>query len=201
MDGMFTEVVDGIKHYYCEHHRTDNTIAITGVKSQSELQKLIPLLSIFGLIAILTIVTMFLQSDWSLMKAMMLSMAYFFLVFGVFKVINLKSFAEAYMTYDILAMKSKTYAYIYPFIEIALGIMYFFYFGDVYRDIFTFIIMCIGTVGVWKALKSKSDIPCACLGMVFDVPMTKVTLFENLIMALMALIMIFMYLIMGNMAM
>lgn len=168
---------------------------------KSEFQKLLPLFSIFGFIFVLMGVTMFIQGNFSLMNIMMLSMAYFFLVFGVFKVINLKSFAKAYMTYDILAMKSKTYAYIYPFIEIVLGFMYLFSWGDVYRDIFTFIIMSIGTVGVWKALKSKSDIPCACLGMVFDVPMTKVTLFENLFMALMALIMIFMYLIMGDMAM
>ncbi len=168
---------------------------------KTDLEKLLPLFSIFGFIFVLIGITMLLQNDFSIMKAMMLSMAYFFLVFGVFKVINLKSFAKAYMTYDILAIKSKVYAYLYPFIEIALGIMYFFYLGNIYRDIFTFIIMCISAVGVWQALKSKSDIPCACLGMVFDVPMTKVTLFENLVMALMALVMIFMYLIMGNMAM
>lgn len=171
------------------------------ITKKSESQKLLPLLSIFVLIFILMIITMSIQSNFSLMNIMMLSMAYFFLVFGIFKVINLKSFAKAYMTYDILAIKSKVYAYLYPFIEIALGIMYFFYLGNIYRDIFTFIIMCISAVGVWQALKSKSDIPCACLGMVFDVPMTKVTLFENLVMALMALVMIFMYLIMGNMAM
>jgi hypothetical protein len=201
MVGTYQKVIDGKNHYYCEHHKPENTVFVSGVKAKSELQKLLPLLSIFGLIAVLVGITMFIQSDFSLMNVMMLSMAYFFLVFGAFKVINLHNFVDAYMTYDILAIKSKTYAYIYPFIEITLGVLYFFYIGGVYRDIFTFILMSIGTVGVWKALQNKDEIPCACLGMVFTVPMTKVTLFENLFMAVMALVMVLMYLAMGNMAM
>ena len=165
------------------------------------LKKLTPLLLIFGIIFILIGVTMFIQNDISLMNAMMLSMSYFFLVFGIFKIINLHNFVNAYMTYDILAMRSKTYAYIYPFIEIILGIIYFFYIGGVYRDIFTFTLMTIGTIGIWQALQNKEEVPCACLGMVFKVPMTKVTLFENLFMSVMALVMVFTYLRMGNMTM
>ena len=199
MVGTYQKVIDGTNHYYCEHHKPKNALLISGMKRKSEFEKIIPLLSIFGLIIVLTGITMFIQNDFSLMKGMMLSMAYFFLVFGIFKVINLHNFVDAYMTYDILAMKFKTYAYMYPFIEITLGIMYFFYLGSVYRDIFTFIFMSISMVGVWKALKNKDEIPCACLGMVFTVPMTRVTLFENLFMVVMALVMVFMYLFMGSM--
>ena len=166
-----------------------------------QIKKLFPLLSIFVLVAVLTLLTAFFQNYITGMNLMMLMMAYLFLIFGIFKIINLKNFANAYMTYDVIAMRSKTYALLYPFIEIALGGMYFFYIGGVYRDIFTFLLMSVGTYGVWKALQKKDDIPCACLGMVFSVPMTKVTLFENLLMALMALYMVFMYLSMGNMAM
>jgi hypothetical protein len=119
----------------------------------------------------------------------------------MFKLMDLPGCAEGYSTYDLLVLKWKGYGYIYPFIEITLGVLYFFYIGGVYRDIFTFILMSIGTVGVWKALQNKDEIPCACLGMVFTVPMTKVTLFENLFMAVMALVMVLMYLAMGNMAM
>jgi hypothetical protein len=135
------------------------------------------------------------------MTGMMYMMAYFFLVFGLFKITNLQGFADAYTTYDILAQRSKTYALSYPFIEIALGVLYFFSLGGLYRDIFTLILMTIGTIGVWKALQKKDDIPCACLGTVFSVPMTKVTLFENLFMALMALYMVLVTLTMGHMPM
>ncbi len=98
-------------------------------------------------------------------------------------------------------MKSKTYALSYPFIEVILGLMYLLSFGGIYRDVFTFLIMSMSAYGVWKALQVKDEIPCACLGTVFKVPMTKVTLFENVFMALMALYMIWMYLAVGNMPM
>jgi hypothetical protein len=61
--------------------------------------------------------------------------------------------------------------------------------------------MSISAYGVWKVLKVKGEIQCACLGTVFKVPMTKVTLFENLFMAAMALYMIGIYFSMGNMSM
>jgi hypothetical protein len=201
MDATFKKEIGGVTHFYCDHHKIEGSVKILHMVQKSEFQKLLPLLSIFGLIAILVTGTLYIQSDFSGMNIMMLFMAYFFFVFGLFKVVNLKNFTEAYATYDVLAMKSKTYAYLYPFIEIGLGIMYFFYLGGVYRDVFTFVIMTIGTYGVWKALSNKEEIPCACLGMVFHVPMTKVTLFENLFMAVMALYMVLAYLQMGNMAM
>lgn len=201
MVGTYSETIDRVAHYYCEHHKTENAVKVLNLPSQSLIKKLLPLLSIFGVIALLTIVTVILKQDYNFMAGMMYMMAYFFLVFGIFKLINLNGFADAYMTYDILAKKSRTYALMYPFIEIMLGVLYFFFLGGVYRDFFTFVLMGIGTVGVWHALQKKDEIPCACLGTVFSVPMTKVTLFENLFMAIMALYMVVAYLQMGNMAM
>ena len=168
---------------------------------QSLFKKLIPLLSIFVLIIAMTLGTAWYQNDLGSMNIMMLSMAFFFLVFGLFKLYNLKGFAKAYAMYDVIAIRSKTYAHMYPFIEIGLGLLYLFSIGEISRDIFTFVIMSISGYGVWKALREQGEIPCACLGTVFKVPMTKVTLFENLFMALMALYMIFIYLTMGNMVM
>lgn len=201
MVGTYSENINGATHYFCEHHKTEQAIKVLNVQHQSTFQKLLPLLSMFGVIAVLTAITMYIKQDYSFMTGMMSMMAYFFLVFGLFKLSNLSAFADAYMTYDILAKKSRTYALLYPFIEIGLGVLYFFIIGGIYRDIFTFVIMSIGTIGVWKALQHKDEIPCACLGTVFSVPMTKVTLFENLFMALMALYMVIATLSMGHMAM
>jgi hypothetical protein len=201
MVATYYENINGSTHYFCEHHKTEQAIKVLSVQHQSTFQKLLPLISMFGVIAILTAITMYIKQDYSFMTGMMSMMAYFFLVFGLFKLSNLSAFADAYMTYDILAKKSRTYALLYPFIEIGLGVLYFFLIGGIYRDIFTFIIMSIGTIGVWKALQNKDEIPCACLGTIFSVPMTKVTLFENLFMVLMALYMVVITLSMGHMAM
>ncbi|MFT5280772.1 MAG: hypothetical protein ACI9AR_000206 [Flavobacteriaceae bacterium] len=114
----------------------------------------------------------------------------FFILFGLLKVLKLKAFAEAYEMYDVLAQKSKAYAHAYPFIELGLGLLFIFNIFPIGVNIFTFVIMLIGAWGVYLKLKKKELIPCACLGTVFKVPMTWVTLMEDLLMAVMSLIML-----------
>lgn len=55
-------------------------------------------------------------------------------------------------------------------------------------SILTFVVMIVGTVGVWNALGRK--IQCVCIGTFFSLPLTKVTVVENLFMACMAIVMI-----------
>jgi hypothetical protein len=50
--------------------------------------------------------------------------------------------------------------------------------------------MLISALGVANELRKKQTIMCACLGTVFKIPMTYVTLFEDLLMASMALYML-----------
>ncbi len=50
--------------------------------------------------------------------------------------------------------------------------------------------MSIGSVGVLRSLMQKRKIQCACLGTVFELPMTTVTLVENVGMAVMAAMML-----------
>lgn len=52
--------------------------------------------------------------------------------------------------------------------------------------------MSVSTIGVIQTLRIKSDFQCACLGTIFKLPMTRITLFEDLLMVLMSLGMILM---------
>ena len=89
--------------------------------------------------------------------------------------------------YDVLAKRSKTYTYIYPFLELGFGLAYFFTWQIEVVSAVVVVIMLIGAYGVYLKLKEREEIPCACLGTVFKVPMTWVTLGEDLLMAGMAL--------------
>lgn len=51
-------------------------------------------------------------------------MAGFFLVFSAFKFLDIKGFATGYATYDLLAKRFYGYGFIYPFLELGLGILY-----------------------------------------------------------------------------
>jgi hypothetical protein len=114
----------------------------------------------------------------------------FFAVFGMLKILKLKDFAIAYKEYDIIAKHSNLYAHAYPFIELALGALYFTNAIPLITNILTIIVMGTGAIGVYQKLLKKEEIPCACLGTIFKVPMTWVTLVEDLLMVVMAIIMI-----------
>lgn len=195
MDGNYTKMDEqGIVHYFCHHHAPSGSMKSGDMVSVGNFKfsTYIPLIVIFSVIIIITTLASFLKESFSLDFTMRIFMGTFFAVFGLFKIINLRAFAEAYSTYDVLAMRSRVYAFTYPFIELTFALLYILNIGDIYRDIATIIIMVISSYGVFIKLRQKEEIPCACLGMVFKIPMTWVTLIEDIVMALMAALMIFM---------
>ena len=118
-------------------------------------------------------------------------MAGFFLVFSFFKMLDIAAFAKAYQSYDIIAAKAKWYGYVFPFIELGLGIAYLLYSDNELTHLITAIVMFVSLIGVIKSVVQKSEIQCACLGTVFNLPMSYVTIIEDGIMLVMALLMYF----------
>jgi len=56
--------------------------------------------------------------------------------------------------------------------------------------IVTFVIMVIGSIGVGIKLAKNEKFKCACLGTKLNIPLTKLTFIEDVLMAVMALVMI-----------
>jgi hypothetical protein len=88
--------------------------------------------------------------------------------------------------YDVLAKKWATYGLIYPFIELALGTAYLLGFRPMLVNAITLFVMVFSSIGVILAVMNKQKIRCACLGAVFNLPMSTVTVIEDLLMAAMA---------------
>jgi len=161
-----------------------------------------PLIIAFVIITLWTVIQQSI-SGLDLHNAMHDIMGAFFLIFGGLKVANWKGFAESYRGYDALAKVSKLYAYAYPAIEVYLGISYearFFsfpfktiLFPEVIANIVTVIILGIATIGILKVLREKQQVQCACLGGFFSIPITWVTVAENVLMIAMAIFMQIVY--------
>ena len=150
--------------------------------SGHSLKDFYPLIFITALVLVLTYGSV----SWLALEPMLAFMGWFFLVFGVLKLMRLNGFVEAYQEYDLLAMRSRSYAYLYPFLEVGFGIAYLLAWQVVIVSAMVLVVMLVGAAGVYVKLRAKEDIPCACLGTVFKVPMTWVTLGEDLLMAGMA---------------
>lgn len=114
-------------------------------------------------------------------------MGWFFVAVAVLKLIDLKGFAHAFSMYDIVAERSKFYAYIYPFIELGIGLAFLLNFYVIVFAALLFVVMLVGTYGVARNLLLPKPMRCACLGTKVHLPLTKFTLFEDITMAVMAL--------------
>lgn len=117
-------------------------------------------------------------------------MGLFFCQFAMLKLFNLPQFANGFQMYDLVAKKSRFYALLYPFIELGLGLAYLAGIGPIATPWITIGVMGIGAIGVFRALKIGLDVRCACMGTILDVPLSTVTLTEDLGMIAMAAIML-----------
>ena len=113
-------------------------------------------------------------------------MAGFFLSFAFFKLLDIPAFADAYAGYDLLAAKWHGWGFIYPFVELALGMAYLANWQPVLTNWVTFVVMGFSAIGVIQAVLNKRKIRCACLGAVFKLPMSTVTITEDVGMVFMA---------------
>ena len=108
--------------------------------------------------------------------------------------LDLTGFASSYAMYDVVAMKFPTWGYIYAFIELALGIAFATNFEPVITNAATAFVMSVSLIGVLQSVLNKKKIQCVCLGAVFNLPMSTVTIIEDGLMILMSVAMLAMYL-------
>lgn len=149
-----------------------------------------PLLIILAFIMGVTALVEVREGTFDWMRAMGTFMAGFFLIFSFFKLLDVRGFASSYRMYDIVAKAIPGYGFVYPFIELALGAAYLTGFNPAVTNWVTLVVMSISLIGVVQSVLDKRKIRCACLGSVFNLPMTTVTIVEDSLMIGMAAVML-----------
>lgn len=117
-------------------------------------------------------------------------MGTFLVMFSMFKFFDLDGFADGFQMYDLLAKKTRAYAYVYPFVELTLGLGYLSGWRPQAVFAATIVVMSFGALGVALALRKGLDLNCACMGTVLKVPLSTVAFTEDLGMAGMAAVML-----------
>ena len=163
----------------------------TAEQAKSWFETYKPLLLIFGFVTLVASIMQINNERFDVMQFMQHFMAGFFLVFSFFKFLDLKGFAESYAMYDIVAKRIPAWGYIYPFIELGLGIAFCINYNPQLTNIITLIVMSISIIGVLESVFNKKKIQCACLGAVFKLPMSSVTIIEDGLMIAMSVAMLF----------
>lgn len=185
----FQNALAPLKKYQITENQSNfshSMTAMTDSESKSWFETYKPLLIIFAFITGLSLFAAYQKGQIDFHVFMNRFMAGFFITFSFFKFLDLKGFAESYSSYDLLAKKVPTYGYVYPFIELLLGIAYLTDFNSLITNIATIVVMGFSSIGVIQSVLDKRKIKCACLGTVFNLPMSTVTIIEDLLMVAMA---------------
>jgi copper chaperone CopZ len=172
-----------------QHHPVDP--GITHGEKKSWLQTYKPILLIFGYLLGITLLLEYTDGTFIWMRWMTHFMAAFFLVFSFFKLLNLRGFADSYSMYDVIAKSWNGWGYVYAFLELALGVAFLTGFRPLLTNTVTFVLMSVSIIGVLQSVLNKRKIKCACLGDVFNVPMSTITVIEDALMIGMSVIMIY----------
>jgi len=168
----------------------DNSLSITETKSWFETYK--PVLLIFFFVTAISLIAAWQTQHHFAMTWMRYFMAGFFFAFSFFKLLDVKGFAESYAMYDLIAKRIPFYGKVYPFIELLLGFLFLLNWQPLWVNAFTILLMSVSLAGVLQSVLNKTKIRCACLGAVFNLPMSTVTIIEDGLMVVMAAWMILM---------
>ncbi|VEG90284.1 GNAT family N-acetyltransferase [Legionella spiritensis] len=182
-----------VKSYIDDHPEYQGLVESQSGKKEnrSSLKKYWPLFSLI-LVSFLAAFALNWQAEGGMNIWMHYFMGVFLVLFSTLKLFHPVDFADGFEMYDIIAKRSRIYAYCYPLIELFLGLAFLSFFLPILIYIVTIVILTIGSVGVIQALQKGLDINCPCMGTVLDVPLSTVTLAEDIGMALMAFILLIM---------
>jgi hypothetical protein len=177
---------DHPKYQLTELHGDSIVSENTGVEIRSWLEIYKPVFLVFGYILGITLLVEFTNGEFLWMRWMNHFMAGFFLVFSFFKLLNLQGFAESYAMYDVVAKRWKGWGFAYAIIELVLGLAFLTGYNPILTNAVTFVVMSISVIGVLQSVFNKRKIKCACLGAVFSLPMSTITIIEDALMIAMS---------------
>ena len=109
-------------------------------------------------------------------------MGFILIIFGILKLYDLKKFTEIFSKYDLISKNIKIYAYLYPFIEIFLGLLMLKNIKLKFVNFITLFLVIISIISVSISFKNGAKLRCGCIGTLFNIPLSYITISENILM-------------------
>lgn len=158
-----------------------------------------PVMTVFGVALLLALAT-----SWATQGSIVtLHAAEWFIAFSMcllamLKLQDVESFSTMFLNYDLLAKRYVPYSYVYPYAELAAGVLMVSG-ALVWLSVpIALFIGVIGAVSVFKAVYvDRRELKCACVGGSSKVPLGFVSLTENVMMVAMAVWMILRHSVLG----
>jgi glutaredoxin len=148
-----------------------------------------PVLAVFAVAALMALaVSQAAFGTLLTMRAAEWFIAFSMSLLAMLKLRDVETFSTMFLNYDLLARRWVPYGYIYPFAELAAGVLMAAGVLTGLAAPLGLFIGGIGAVSVFKAVYvDKRELKCACVGGDSNVPLGFVSLTENLMMIAMAI--------------
>ena len=150
----------------------------------SNFYSLLLIITIFSLIYIINYAYLYFYKNKDFKDLKSNIMGSILLVFGILKLFDIQKFMEIFQKYDIISKNIPIYSFAYPFIEIILGLCFLYSNKLTNIKLITNLLMFISIISVSLSMIKGQTLRCGCLGAFFHIPLSYVTLSENIIMLL-----------------
>lgn len=147
-----------------------------------------PVIAVFGTAALMAAAADFVHAGAITPHTIATFIAFSMCLLALLKLRDVEMFSNTFLGYDLLARRWVPYAYIYPFAELAAGVLMI---AGALTWLAAPLALFIGTVGAVSVIKAvyidKRELKCACVGGDANVPLGFLSLTENLMMVGMAI--------------
>ena len=139
----------------------------------------VPVVAVFSVALLLTLSTGF---------GVMGFMGFSLCLLAMLKLMNIESFVDGFIKYDLIAQTRRAYGKLYPFLELGIGLSFL---SGALINLGALLAIGMGFAGGYSIYKAiyieKRDLNCACIGGGSKAPLGVVSISENAIMVLMGI--------------
>lgn len=114
----------------------------------------------------------------------------FMIIFGGFKLVGAEVFTRVLPLYDLIGKRFSLYRYIYPLLQVLLGMLFMIGAFSVTREILTIVAALSGLIGMIRVVSHRGAIKLSYFGSIIKLRFSTVIMFENIIMIVLGIIML-----------
>jgi hypothetical protein len=104
------------------------------------------------------------------------------ILFALVKLFDIDTFVHRFSQYDLISSRVKIYGFLFPVIELVLGLAYLGGYNPRITSYALFGVGVISTLGLLVNFKHRDRLYTASLGSIGKMPLTTMTLLENVLM-------------------
>jgi hypothetical protein len=146
---------------------------------------------IFGLLLLSLVLTF--GRGWGIKYVWEDFIAVFLIISAAYKMFRLEVFSTIYRTYDVIAVRYRVWAYLFPFVELALGGSYLLSNGSFVLYVITLLVTSVSIFSFLKRPSHRSHVQYACLDHTIQLPLATISFVEGVIIFVLAAIMLIFY--------